>query len=281
MKVEHGPRYAPPVTNLERFSDRAEDYARYRPSYPAALADHLADYGLRGGAQVMDVGSGTGLLSRLLLDEGAEVFAVEPNLAMRLEAERTLGRRQGFHSIDGTAEATTVESAAVDLIVAGQAFHWFDPDVTREEWIRVLRPGGWVALVWNELVDDGAFASGYRNIAKAFVANQEPPAQRRLVDPRAEIAAFFAPNPVERATFPNDQVLDLPGLKGRALSSSYWPNAGESFSRSMARLEELFEAHEVDGHVKFEYRTELFLGQLTKTSESEESATSNQHDSVR
>ncbi len=254
------------MTNLERFSDRAEDYARFRPSYPVGLAHHLVDYGLRVGAQVMDVGSGTGILSALLLGRGAEVFAVEPNLAMRLEAERTLGSLPGFHSIDGTAEATTLAPASVDLIVAGQAFHWFDLDATHEEWMRVLRPGGWVALVWNELVAEGAFASGYRNIANAFVANQEPPAQRRLVDPTAEIAAFFAPNPVERATFLNDQVLDLPGLKGRALSSSYWPNAGESFSRSMARLEELFEAHAVDGHVKFEYRTELFLGQLTKTS---------------
>jgi len=251
------------VTNLERFSDRAEDYARFRPGYPAALADHLADYGLREGSQVMDVGSGTGILSTLLLGRGAEVFAVEPNLAMRLEAERTLGSLPGFHSIDGTAEATTLAPASVDLIVAGQAFHWFTPDATREEWIRVLRPNCWVGLVWNERVDDGPFATGYRDLANAFVDAQEPTAQRRLADPMAEIASFFAPNRVERATFPNEQVLNLEGLKGRALSSSYWPNTGERLDRSMTRLEELFEGHQVDGKVSFLYRCELFLGQLT------------------
>lgn len=250
------------MTNLERFSDRAKAYARYRPSYPVALADHLARYGLRQGAQVLDVGSGTGILSGLLLDRGVEVFAVEPNLAMRLEAERRMGDRREFHSIQGTAEATTLADASVDMIVAGQAFHWFDPLPTRAEWTRVLRPSGWVALVWNELAEEEPFAKCYRELANGFVDAQEPPAQRRLANPTAEIASFFAPRAVERAAFSNEQLLDLEGLKGRALSSSYWPNSGEPLEQSMERLEQLYEAYQVDGKVRFLYRTELFLGRL-------------------
>lgn len=250
------------MTNLDRFTDRVENYARYRPGYPEAVAEHLADFGLREDAQVIDVGSGTGILTRLLLDRGANVYAVEPNLAMRREAERELGNQPLFHSIEGTAEATTLPASSFDLIVAGQAFHWFDPRPTRREWQRLLRKDGWVGLVWNELTEEEEVARRYRKLANAFVDAQDLPARSRLTNPTSEIAAFFAPNPVEQATFPNEQLLDLDGLKGRALSSSYWPNSGEPLQQSLELLEALFETFEVDGKVRLLYRTELFLGQL-------------------
>jgi SAM-dependent methyltransferase len=250
------------VSFLERFSDRVSDYARYRPTYPSTMLDFLADHGLRDGAHVLDAGSGTGILAGLLLDRGAIVFAVEPNTPMRSEAERQLGSRSGFHSIDGTAEATGLPDESIDLITAAQAFHWFEPVPTRREWARVLRPGGWVALIWNERVDDGEFSKAYRELANSFVDREERPAARRLANPTEEIEKFFCPNPVTRCAFENGQALDLVGLKGRAMSSSYWPRTGEAHERSMATLDELFIRHNVDGQVRFDYRTEVFLGQL-------------------
>ena len=226
------------------------------------MLDFLAAHGLRDGAAVLDVGSGTGILAGLLLERGATVFAVEPNGPMRSEAERQFGGRQGFHSINGTAEATGLRDGSIDLITAAQAFHWFEPVATRREWARVLRPGGWVALMWNERVDEGEFAKGYRDLANGFVDREERPAARRLANPTEQIEEFFHPNPMTRRAFENSQVLDLAGLKGRAMSSSYWPRTGEAHERSMATLEELFEQHNVDGQIRFDYRTEVFLGQL-------------------
>jgi SAM-dependent methyltransferase len=242
----------------ERFSDRVQDYSRYRPSYPAALLDHLQGYGLGPDASVMDVGSGTGILTELLLERGAIVHAVEPNGPMRAEAERRLGDNPRYHSVAGTAEATGLPAASVDLITAAQAFHWFDIAPTRAEWARVLRPGGWVALIWNERKKEGEFSLGYGKLANGFVdeAGQE---RRRLANPDAQIAAFFRH---EKFSFDNHQVLDLAGVKGRALSSSFWPQSGPAFEASMQELEALFSLHQEDGLVRLDYVTEVFVGQL-------------------
>lgn len=223
------------------------------------MLDHLADYGLQPGATVMDAGSGTGILSELLLDRGAHVYAVEPNAPMRDEAVRRLESRTGFHSVPATAEETGLPASCVELITAAQAFHWFDVERVRKEWSRVLRPGGWVALIWNERQDTSELALGYRAFANGFV-DQSGRATPRLADPVARLNAFFDHTRLE---FANHQDLDLDGLKGRALSSSYWPRSGAAFYESMARLEELFRTHAVEGTVRFDYVTELYLGQLT------------------
>ena len=139
------------IRPTERFTTRAEDYARHRPSYPPGALDLLAARcGLTAAACVADLGSGTGILTGLLLERGAEVFAVEPNDAMRTYAEAQLTGRPGFHSVPGSAEATTLPPASIDLLVAGQAFHWFNLAPARAELLRILRPGRWAALLWNE-----------------------------------------------------------------------------------------------------------------------------------
>lgn len=250
------------MLHVDRFSDRAEAYAKHRPSYPDELLDHLAGYGLHSRASVADIGSGTGILTGLMLERGAEVFAVEPNRPMREEAERALQDRPGFHSVNGTAEATCLRDRSVDLITAAQAFHWFDLGPTRLEWRRICKPGAWVALMWNERIDEEPFTAGFGQLARAFVDQQGPTAFRRLADPTAEIADFFSPNSVQREEFANHQLLTLDGVKGRALSSSYWPHSGPAFSESMSRLEDLFAKHNEKGLVRLEYRTELFLGQV-------------------
>lgn len=244
----------------ERFSERVEDYAKYRPSYPAVLIDLLSQHGLGAGAPVMDAGSGTGILTRLLLDYGAEVFAVEPNEPMRKEAERQLAHYSGFHSVSGTAEKTGLPRGSIDLITCAQAFHWFDAERTRKEWQRILRPGSWIALVWNEPAVTSPFSQGYRELAHAFV-DQQGSARSRLVDPAGIMERFFGRAP-QKHRLPNYQDLDMAGLRGRALSSSYWPQSGPAHDASMDRLEELFRQHESDGLVRIEYVTEAFLGQI-------------------
>lgn len=249
------------MAHVERFTDRVSNYSRFRPSYPESLIASLADFGLARGANVADIGSGTGILTELLLAAGTEVFAVEPNEPMRREAEARLGGSPGFHSIAASAESTSLPDRSMDLITAAQAFHWFDASETRREWARILKPGGWVALIWNERDDSTEVGKSYGALANAFVEQQE--ARRRLAQPTATIAEFFAPYEVKRLALKNHQDLDLDGLIGRAMSSSYWPKSGPDFEKSLQKLKSIFESHAQSGLVRINYVTEVFLGQLT------------------
>jgi SAM-dependent methyltransferase len=133
-----------------RFNDRVDDYVRWRPGYPPQVLDALrTEIGLVPAHVVADVGSGTGLLSRLFVDNGNVVFGVEPNPAMSAVAEAELAAGGRFHAVDGRAEATGLGAASVDVVTAGQAFHWFSVPDARREFQRILRPAGAVALVWN------------------------------------------------------------------------------------------------------------------------------------
>ncbi|MGD1029629.1 MAG: class I SAM-dependent methyltransferase [Opitutaceae bacterium] len=247
---------------LGRFSDRVEDYVRYRPSYPLSLVDFLRrNAGLEAGASVADVGSGTGILTRLLLDAGARVHAVEPNDAMRRAAESEFGDRSGFVSVNGTAEKTGLPSAVVSLITCAQAFHWFEPGETRVEFARILRPGGRCAIIWNNsAAHDSAFASGYEAIRSRFRTDSGR-VHHENIRAMEEFDAFFGRGNWQRHSFGNFQVLDRIGLRGRMLSASYAPKPGHPAYESMiAALDELFERCQSNGTVRMDYNTELFLG---------------------
>ena len=139
-----------PSDSNTRFSDRVADYVRTRPGYPTAVLDILGtETGLNPATVVADVGAGTGLSAELFLRNGNTVFGVEPNREMREAAESLLAGYANFHSVAGSAESTTLPDASVDLIVAGQAFHWFDVPRARAEFRRILRPDGVVVLMWN------------------------------------------------------------------------------------------------------------------------------------
>ena len=203
-----------------RFSSRVDAYVRFRPAYPPAVADLLErECGLRPGAAVADIGCGTGLLAQLFLARGCEVYGVEPNPGMRQAGCRILAGEPRFHGIDGRAEATTLASHSMDFIAAGQAFHWFEPRPTGTEFRRILKPGGWVVLVWNERRAQPGFMAGY----EASIARYAPEAPR--VNP-GEIAGFFGDAGLRAARFDNQQQLDAEGLRGRLMSSSYAPQPG-------------------------------------------------------
>lgn len=244
-----------------RFTNRVADYVRYRPTYPAALVDHLRARGhLRSASIVADIGAGTGISSALFVDAGCGVYAVEPNAAMREAAMQALGHRAGFHAIAGRAEATTLGDASVDLVSAAQAFHWFDADAVRTEWQRILRPGGVAVVYWNSrLVHGTAFVEGYERLLHEFGIDYAAVAERHQDD--AAMLRWFGAGLLDHADFANAQALDFDALRGRLLSSSYAPPAGHFRHHAMiAALQALFDATARDGVVILPYRTRLFIG---------------------
>jgi SAM-dependent methyltransferase len=247
----------------ERFSSRADDYARSRPGYPPAAIDLLASScGLSASAVVADIGSGTGLLTEPLLERAAQVFAVEPNGQMRAVAEARLGGQTRFHSVNGTAEATTLAPMSIDLIVVGQALHWFDVPRARREALRIIRSGGCGALLWNERPSDpGPFLADYEALLLRRAAEYAQIKARRAEE--VSMREFLG-GAMQRASFPNQQTLDFAGLKGRLLSSSYAPEPGHpQYEPLLADLHEVFRRHERGGQVVFPYQTLVYFAPLT------------------
>jgi SAM-dependent methyltransferase len=246
-----------------RFSDRVADYERWRPRYPAALTELLRrECGLQPGHAVADLGSGTGILTELLLQAGHLVYAVEPNGAMAEAAEVALSAYPAHRPVRGRAEATGLPDGTVDLVVAGQAFHWFEPVATRTELRRILRPGGGpVVLVWNVRRLDTPFLLEYEAFLHEWGTDYVEVTARHASE--TSVAAFFAPEPVRRHTLPNEQVFDLEGLRGRLRSSSYSPPPGHPRHAPMLEaLTALFARHAYDGQVVFLYDTEVFWAPL-------------------
>ncbi len=220
-------------------------------------------FGLTIEAVVADVGSGTGMLSRLFLENGNRVVGVEPNAEMRLAGERLLDGYERFASVDATAEDTSLADGSVDFVAAGQAFHWFDPDRARDEFARILRSEGRVVLVWNaRRKERTGFLEAYENLLETHGTDYAE-VNRGRRGSAEEVRRFFSPEPAEEFVFDNAQAFDLDGLKGRVLSSSYVPGEGEPGSASMlADLEAIFRAHQKDGTVTVEYDTRFYVGGL-------------------
>jgi SAM-dependent methyltransferase len=255
---------APGSDPTARFTDRVEDYVRTRPGYPPAVLDALrADVGLRPEHVVADVGSGTGLLSRLFVGNGNVVYGVEPNPAMAAVAEADLAPSGRFHRVDGRAEATGLPAASVDLVAAGQAFHWFKVPESRAEFRRILRPGGGVALVWNlRRLDSTPFLRAYEAFVRAWSNDYDEVSQRYAEE--TALRAFFGEGGWREHRFDDVQYFDLESLRSRLLSSSYTPREGDPRRAAMlAALPELFAAHAAAGRVAFEHDTRLFVGRLS------------------
>jgi SAM-dependent methyltransferase len=244
-----------------RFSSRVEDYLKYRPGYPPELIGALEQMvGFTSDWKVADIGSGTGKLSELFLDAGCEVTGVEPNLEMRLAAEKLLGNRSNFLSVDASAEDTTLSPKAYDLITAGQAFHWFDAEKSKAEFRRIISDRGWVALIWNDRRTTGTpFLNAYQSLLKSL---PEYGTVGHKITGAMKLRGFFDQEPLFWSA-PTSQEFDWEGLLGRALSSSYVPSPShpEHFS-FVERLRSVFDATEISGKVAFSYETQMFLGKL-------------------
>jgi SAM-dependent methyltransferase len=245
----------------QRFSDRADNYARYRPGYPPAVLDCLRDeFDLTLDTVVADVGSGTGILTELFLKRGYTVYAVEPNEAMRTAAERALARYPRFISVAGRAEATGLPDGGVGLVAAGQAFHWFDAPAARQEFSRILTSGGRVALVWNARLYTGdPFMAAYEGALGSFGLGYHAVTHRSH---RGEMDALFTAG-YEARVFQHSRPLDWDALWGGFLSASYAPLPGDPRYEPLRRaLRDAFDAHQRDGRVTFYYDTNLYVGSL-------------------
>jgi len=247
----------------QRFSNRVTDYVRYRPGYPAEILPLLQTWThFRPEHVVADIGSGTGLLSKLFVDFGNRVFGVEPNAEMRAAGEEFLDAYPNFTSIAGSAEATTLPSDSVDFVAAGQAFHWFQMPAARNEFHRILKPGGRVLVIWNErLLDETAFLREYEELLNRFGTDYAKVSESY---PRAEqMLEFYGANEFTSHALPNFQEFDFEGLSGRLRSSSYAPPAGHpQFEPMMKELRRLFDAHHQGGVVRMDYRTRVYAGKL-------------------
>jgi len=246
----------------QRFSSRVADYIRYRPGYPAAALALLRDEcGLRPGHAIADVGSGTGLLSELFLKNGNRVYGIEPNEAMRRAGEEYLASYDWFVSIDGSAEATALETGSIDFVTAGQAFHWFEPVAARREFHRILKPRGWVVVIWHDRQMDSEFANAYEELLVKYGTDYKR--VRESYPESGSMQDFFAGGSVSQRSVPNQQILDWEGLAGRLRSSSYAPQEGQAnYAAMMAELQELFRANQQNGQVRMEYSTHVYFGRL-------------------
>ncbi|WP_458069174.1 class I SAM-dependent methyltransferase [Rhodanobacter sp. BL-MT-08] len=251
------------LQSTSRFSDRVDDYVRYRPDYPAALLEWLQrKCGVTTDGLVADVGAGTGISSKMLLDAGYRVIAVEPNAPMRAAADTWLGGDANFSAIDGRADATGLDDASIDLVTVAQAFHWFDEETTRREFARILKPGGLAAIWWNSRRLTGTpFLEGYEALLQTYGTDYTSVAERYADDVR--MRAWFGAGYVGSGRFPHSQKLDFEALRGRLMSSSYAPKEGHpNHARMLKALRELLEACAERGTISFDYDTRVFAGHL-------------------
>lgn len=252
-----------PASNAtRRFSDRVENYVLYRPGYPAEVMQALRnECGLSPNHVVADIASGTGIWTRLLLENGNSVFGVEPNAEMREAGERLLSAFAGFTSVSGTAEATTLADQTADFVTAAQAAHWFERAQARREFARILKPGGWLALLWNERVTDATkFLRDYEQLLLTHGTDYQ---DIRHEHTTSAVNEFFDPAPFQERVFESRQEFDYRGVEGRLLSSSYAPGPDHPQHSPMLReLLRIFDDSAVKGRVCFEYKTRLYFGRL-------------------
>lgn len=241
----------------ERFSSRVEHYVRFRPTYPKEVVGVLRnESGLRPEHLIADIASGTGLFTRLLLENGNRVLGVEPNADMRAAGEEYLAKFPNFSSVVGTAEATTLPDRSLDFVTAAQAAHWFDRDKALVEFQRILKPGGYLVLLWNDrLVETAGFNRDYEQLVLRYGTDYGEVKRRD-----AAASHFFGEIPCTKRVLANHQELDFEALQGRLVSSSYIPQPGEaSYDPMITDLRRLFDRYQQNGRVRMEYDTKMYF----------------------
>jgi len=249
------------LISIRRFTARADDYAKYRPAYPQGIIGILEhEVGFTRNQIVADIGSGTGILTKLFLENGNRVFGVEPNSRMRYHAEKNLSRFPGFVSVKGTAERTSLRAKSIDLVVVGQALHWFDPDMAAVELARISRPDGSLCIAYNESRRGSRVMRAFEYIIDKYEARRKdvPNIGTRYA------RRFFEGGNFSRFVLPNEQTLDFEGLMGRLLSGSHMPTRDEP--RRLKKLERdvrrLYDRFQEEGGVRLLYGTRMFVGRV-------------------
>ncbi|MGH2646744.1 MAG: class I SAM-dependent methyltransferase [Ginsengibacter sp.] len=243
-------------TNTTRFSDRIDDYVKYRPLYPQQLIEILKNkIAFNNSFVIADIGSGTGISSQLFISNGNKVYGVEPNKQMREAAELFFLKEKNFITIDGTAEKTTLQENSIDIIFCGQAFHWFNRNLARIEFERILKDDGHIVLAWNVRKQDDDFQKEYEKMLQQIPGYNEVN-HKNISD--EIIKDFFSPRIMHKESVENSQVFNLKGLKGRLQSSSYFPKSGIEHEDLMKKTESIFYKYEKNNTIKFLYETNMY-----------------------
>jgi SAM-dependent methyltransferase len=247
---------------VARFSNRVANYIKYRPHYPREIIGYLeSKCGLTHETVIADIGCGTGISTALFLENCNAVYGVEPNDAMREAAVEFLKDFPAFTPVNGSSEATTLPDNSVDMVVAAQAFHWFDPEKTKLEFQRILRSGGHVVLMWNERqLDTTPFLIEYEELLVKYSTDYTVVRHDKF---DATVLDEYFDQGVQAATFPNVQIFDFEGLKGRMLSASYMPSeTDEEFGALVAELQTIFAKHAENGRIKLLYDTNVYHSRI-------------------
>ena len=241
------------MDSTTRFSQRADDYARYRPSYPPDAVAAILDGFVK--PRVADLGAGTGISSVLLADAGTHVYAVEPNAAMRA----AIPARRDIEVIDGTAEATSLADGSVEVVTAFQAYHWFDPDLVLDEAERIGSPGVRFAAVWNERDETDPFMLAYSEVIRRYMSdNTETERRGSAID--SDLGRHGWSN-VRVLHFRHETPLDWEGLIGRTRSSSYLPREGPAYETMEAELRDVYDRAAALGATRFVLTTAVHLAE--------------------
>ncbi|MEO8447133.1 MAG: class I SAM-dependent methyltransferase [bacterium] len=247
--------------STNRFSNRVENYIKYRPHYPKDVIGLLkANCDLTPSGIIADIGSGTGISSEIFIENGNKIYAIEPNKDMRAAAEKIFSGNENFVSINAAAEDTTLQDESVDFIIAGQAFHWFDRPKSKIEFNRILRNKGYCVLIWNEKTPSSEFMESYEKLIRDYGTDYEKINHENIDD--EIIAEFYSPGTVQLKTFEHTHPLDYSGLEGRLLSSSYIPLEGVGYESMIGDLKKMFDKNNKDGFVNMEYETRVYHGNL-------------------
>jgi SAM-dependent methyltransferase len=241
---------------LDRFTGRSEAYARNRPTYPdEAIAEIIARCGLKAGDLLVDVGCGTGISSRIFADRGLRVIGIEPNDEMRESAESL--PHENISYVKGTGEHTGLDDQTAGAVLAAQAFHWFDPDAALAEFHRILKPNGWVILMWNERDPSDEFTKEYGLLLQTLPETSKVEMHRGAAGMPLLSSPLF--KDACRLSFKNDQRLRQDGLLGRAFSTSYVPTTFPEADIFADQLRSLFSKFQQDDAITLHYETSVYL----------------------
>lgn len=249
------------VDSKKRFSNRVDEYAKYRPSYPVSIIPFLTEkHGLTSESVIADIGSGTGISSKMFLDLGCQVFGVEPNEEMRSRSKSELHAHQKFTAVDGSSNATSLPSASVDFVVVAQALHWFDLQLCKIEFSRILKANGKVIVIYNQRSETApGLAQDYQKLLEKYGQSYKESRHRKHID---LVQDDFYKN-FSTSVFENHQVLSFDGLVGRVQSSSYMPVKGQArFDSLMKDLEDVFAKYQKNGWIHFSYDCHVYVGEF-------------------
>ncbi|HCA42686.1 MAG TPA: class I SAM-dependent methyltransferase [Bacteroidetes bacterium] len=248
---------------LERFSDRVDNYIKYRPGYPDKIIDYLeTEKILKAEYVIADIGSGTGISCELFLKFGYKVFGVEPNKEMRDASEKLFSGYKNYQAIDGNSDTTNLKNNSIDLITGFQAFHWFDLNKSKLEFIRILKPERYAVFVWNTRKEDSDFLIAYEKLLQTHGTDYKKVKHNNI---NHKTVKDFFDSEFKYKEFENSQKFDFIGLKGRLLSSSYAPNENdEGYEAMISELEIIFDKYNSNNSVSFDYVTQVYSGKINK-----------------